>query len=73
MVLVDDSIVRVTTSKRIVQLIRQAGAKEVHVRISSPMVRNPCFYGVDMPTKEELFDNKHDHERAMGQVTGQIH
>src|SRR4051812_14953800 len=69
-VLVDDSIVRGTTSKRIVELIRQAGAKEVHVRISSPMVRNPCFYGIDMPTKEELFANKHEHERAMGEVIG---
>ncbi len=69
-VLVDDSIVRGTTSKRIVQLIRQAGAKEVHVRISSPMVRNPCFYGIDMPTKEELFANRHEHERAMGQAIG---
>lgn len=69
-VLVDDSIVRGTTSKRIVQLLRQAGAKEVHVRISSPMVRNPCFYGVDMPTKEELFANRHEHEQEMGQSIG---
>lgn len=69
-VLVDDSIVRGTTSKRIVQLIRQAGAKEVHVRISSPMVRNPCFYGIDMPSKEELFANKHEHEREMGKQIG---
>lgn len=69
-ILIDDSIVRGTTSKRIVQLIRQAGAKEVHVRISSPMVKNPCFYGVDMPTKEELFANKHEHEKAMGEVIG---
>lgn len=69
-VLVDDSIVRGTTSKRIVQLIRQAGAKEVHVRISSPMVRNPCFYGIDMPTKEELFANIHEHEQAMGAAIG---
>lgn len=69
-VLVDDSIVRGTTSKRIVQLIRQAGAKEVHVRISSPMVRNPCFYGIDMPTKEELFANRLEHERAMGEAIG---
>lgn len=69
-VLVDDSIVRGTTSKRIVQLIRQAGAREVHVRISSPMVRNPCFYGIDMPTKEELFANRLEHERAMGQAIG---
>ncbi|QNK48138.1 hypothetical protein H7F28_23310 [Brevibacterium sp. PAMC23299] len=53
-------------------MIRQAGAKEVHIRISSPMVRNPCFYGVDMPTKEELFANKdkHEHERAMRKVIG---
>lgn len=69
-VLVDDSIVRGTTSKRIVQLLRQAGAKEVHVRISSPMVRNPCFYGIDMPTKEELFANALEHEQAMGQAIG---
>lgn len=69
-VLVDDSIVRGTTSKRIVQLLRQAGAKEVHVRISSPMVRNPCFYGIDMPTKEELFANSLEHEQAMGQAIG---
>lgn len=71
-VLVDDSIVRGTTSRRIVELIRQAGAKEVHVRISSPMVKNPCFYGIDMPTKEELFANKHEHEheRSIGQVIG---
>ncbi len=69
-VLVDDSIVRGTTSKRIVQLIRQAGAKEVHVRISSPMVRNPCFYGIDMPTREELFANALEHEQAMGQAIG---
>jgi amidophosphoribosyltransferase len=69
-VLVDDSIVRGTTSKRIVQLIRQAGAKEVHVRISSPMVRNPCFYGIDMPTKEELFANILEDDKAMGQAIG---
>jgi amidophosphoribosyltransferase len=69
-VLVDDSIVRGTTSKRIVQLIRQAGAKEVHVRISSPMVKNPCFYGVDMPTKEELFASKVEEEQAMGHLIG---
>jgi amidophosphoribosyltransferase len=69
-VLVDDSIVRGTTSRRIVQLIRQAGAKEVHVRISSPKVRNPCFYGIDMPTKEELLANQWEEERAMGEAIG---
>ncbi|MBO6047299.1 MAG: amidophosphoribosyltransferase [Erysipelotrichaceae bacterium] len=53
-VLIDDSIVRGTTSKRIVTMLRHAGAKEIHVRIASPMIRYPCFYGVDTSTKEEL-------------------
>jgi amidophosphoribosyltransferase len=53
-VLIDDSIVRGTTSKKIVQMVRQAGAKEVHVRISCPPTVAPCFYGVDTPTREEL-------------------
>ncbi|MBR4788456.1 MAG: amidophosphoribosyltransferase [Bacteroidales bacterium] len=53
-VLVDDSIVRGTTSKRIIGMLRDAGAKEVHVRIASPMIKYPCFYGVDISTYEEL-------------------
>jgi amidophosphoribosyltransferase len=53
-VLVDDSLVRGTTSRKLVKMIRDAGAKEVHVRISSPPVISPCFYGIDMPTKAEL-------------------
>lgn len=53
-VMIDDSIVRGTTSRRIVRLLKDAGAKEVHVRIASPMITSPCFYGVDMSTKEEL-------------------
>lgn len=53
-VIVDDSIVRGTTSKKIVKLLRQAGAKEIHFRVSSPMVINPCFYGIDTATKKEL-------------------
>lgn len=53
-VLIDDSIVRGTTSKRIVQLLKEAGAKEIHMRIASPMIKYPCFYGVDTSTKEEL-------------------
>ncbi len=53
-VVVDDSIVRGTTSKKIVKLIRDAGAKEVHMRISSPPTIDPCFYGIDTPNKEEL-------------------
>ena len=53
-VVVDDSIVRGTTSRKIVRLIRQAGAREVHVRISSPPVDGPCHYGIDTPTRAEL-------------------
>jgi amidophosphoribosyltransferase len=53
-VIVDDSIVRGTTSRKLVKMIREAGAKEVHMRISSPPITNPCFYGIDMPTKKEL-------------------
>jgi amidophosphoribosyltransferase len=53
-VLVDDSIVRGTTSKKIVRMIRNAGAKEVHMRISCPPTISPCFYGVDTPSKKQL-------------------
>ena len=53
-VLVDDSIVRGTTSRKIVRMVRQAGAKEVHLRISCPPTISPCFYGVDTPHKSEL-------------------
>jgi amidophosphoribosyltransferase len=53
-VLVDDSIVRGTTSKKIVQMVREAGAKEVHLRISCPPTISPCYYGVDTPSKDDL-------------------
>lgn len=53
-VVVDDSIVRGTTSRKIVKMIRAAGAREVHVRISSPPVDGPCHYGIDTPTRKEL-------------------
>lgn len=53
-VMIDDSIVRGTTSRRIVKLLREAGAKEVHVRISSPPITHPCYYGIDTSSKGEL-------------------
>jgi amidophosphoribosyltransferase len=53
-VLVDDSIVRGTTSRKIVRMVREAGATEVHMRISCPPTISPCYYGVDTPTREEL-------------------
>ncbi len=53
-VVIDDSIVRGTTSKKLVSMLRTAGASEVHLRISSPPIRFPCFYGIDMPTRREL-------------------
>jgi amidophosphoribosyltransferase len=58
-VVVDDSIVRGTTIQKIVKMIRAAGAKEVHVRISSPPILSPCFYGIDTPTSEELIAASH--------------
>ena len=59
-VLIDDSIVRGTTSMKIVQMLREAGAKEVHMRIASPPTRHSCFYGVDTPEREKLLAAKMD-------------
>jgi amidophosphoribosyltransferase len=61
-VVVDDSIVRGTTSKKLVTMIRQGGAREVHVRISSPPTTNPCYYGIDTPTREELIASSQPRE-----------
>ena len=59
-VIVDDSIVRGTTSKQLVKLIREAEPKEIHFRVTSPPIRHPCHYGMDFPSREELIANKHN-------------
>lgn len=68
-VLVDDSIVRGTTSRRIINIIRDAGAKEVHVRIGSPAIKAPCYLGVDIPTREELIASDKNEEEVRGRIT----
>ncbi len=57
LLVIDDSIVRGTTSKRIVKMLKDAGAKEVHFRVASPEIKFPCYYGIDTPNKEELISN----------------
>jgi amidophosphoribosyltransferase len=68
-VVVDDSLVRGTTSRKIVKMIRHAGAKEVHMRISSPPIVSPCFYGIDTPTKKELVASDHSREEIRKYIT----
>jgi amidophosphoribosyltransferase len=68
-VLVDDSIVRGTTSRRIINIIRDAGAKEVHVRIGSPAIKAPCYLGVDIPTREELIASDKIQEEVRKRIT----
>ncbi len=68
-VVVDDSIVRGTTSKKIIKMIRNAGAAEVHLRISSPPTSYPCFYGIDMPTRQELIASSHSIEEIRKYIT----
>ncbi|NML74219.1 amidophosphoribosyltransferase [Rhizobium sp. S-51] len=69
-VLVDDSIVRGTTSLKIVQMIRDAGAKEVHIRVASPMIFHPDFYGIDTPDRDKLLANQYVDEKAMAKYIG---
>ncbi|WP_017472824.1 amidophosphoribosyltransferase [Amphibacillus jilinensis] len=67
-VMVDDSIVRGTTSRRIVRLLKEAGATEVHVRIASPPIMNPCYYGIDTSTKSELIAANYSIEEMCEQI-----
>lgn len=68
-VVVDDSLVRGTTSRKIVKMLRNAGAREVHMRISSPPIVSPCFYGIDTPTKKELIASNHSIEEIRKYIT----
>jgi len=68
-VVIDDSIVRGTTSRKIVKMVRQAGAKEVHMRISSPPTSYPCYYGIDTPNRKELISSSHSIEEIRRYIT----
>jgi amidophosphoribosyltransferase len=68
-VVVDDSIVRGTTSKKIIKMIRNAGAAEIHMRISSPPTTHPCYYGIDTPTRQELIASSHSIEEIRKYIT----
>ena len=69
-VMVDDSVVRGTTARQLVQMVRDAGAAEVHFRSASPPVMWPCFYGMDFPSREELAANKHGSVEAIAEWLG---
>ena len=67
-VVIDDSIVRGTTSRRLVQILRRAGAREVHFRVSSPPVKFPCHLGIDTPSKSELISSTHELEEIRKEI-----
>jgi len=67
-IVIDDSIVRGTTSRRLVQILRRAGAKEVHFRVSSPPVKFPCYLGIDTPSKNELISSTHELEAIRQEI-----
>ena len=67
-IVIDDSIVRGTTSRRLVQILRRAGAREVHFRVSSPPVKFPCYLGIDTPSKNELISSTHELEEIRKEI-----
>ena len=67
-VLIDDSIVRGTTMRKLIQMLKKAGAKEVHVRISSPPFLHPCYYGTDVPTASQLIASQHSTEEVCNDI-----
>lgn len=68
-VVVDDSLVRGTTSRKIVKMLKHSGAKEVHMRIASPPISHPCFYGIDTPTRRELIASSHSIDEVRRYIT----
>jgi len=66
--IIDDSLVRGTTSKQIVRMLKEAGAKEVHMRIAAPEIKYPCRYGIDTPTKQELISTTHTPEEIAKKI-----
>lgn len=69
-IVVDDSIVRGTTSRSLISLVREAGPKSIHLRITSPPIKYPCFYGMDFPSRRELIANFYDSEKEIGDAIG---
>ena len=69
-VIIDDSVVRGTTSKQLINLIKEANPKSIHLRISSPPIYNPCYYGMDFPSKEELIANRFKNIKAIEKHLG---